>query len=51
MRLHKLDSYLRTLRQMQAVPLSEYLSEELEDFYQFSQEITARFLPTDLAST
>ena len=28
MRLHKLDSYLRTLRQMQAVPQSEYLSDD-----------------------
>ena len=28
MRLHKLDSYLRTLRQMQAVPLDEYLSDD-----------------------
>ena len=28
MRLRKLDSYLRTLRQMQAVPLDEYLSDD-----------------------
>jgi uncharacterized protein YutE (UPF0331/DUF86 family) len=28
MRLHKLDSYLRTLRQMQAVPLDEYLADD-----------------------
>jgi uncharacterized protein YutE (UPF0331/DUF86 family) len=27
-RLRKLDSYLRTLRQMQAVPLDEYLSDD-----------------------
>ena len=27
-RLHKLDSYQRTLRQMQAVPLDEYLSDD-----------------------
>ena len=52
MRLRKLDGYLRTLRQMQAVPLDEYLNddnltEELEDFDQFSQEIIARFLSSD----
>jgi uncharacterized protein YutE (UPF0331/DUF86 family) len=28
MRLRKLDGYLRTLRQMQAVPLDEYLSDD-----------------------
>jgi uncharacterized protein YutE (UPF0331/DUF86 family) len=28
MRLRKLDSYLRTLRQMQAVPLDEYLRDD-----------------------
>ena len=28
MRLRKLDSYLRTLRQMQAVPLNEYLNDD-----------------------
>ena len=27
-RLRKLDSYLRTLRQMQAVPLDEYLNDD-----------------------
>jgi len=37
MRLRKLDSYLRTLRQMQAVPLDEYLSDDN----------IARFLPSD----
>lgn len=60
MRLRKLDSYLRTLRQMQAVPLDEYLNddniqtivhrnltEELEDFDQFSQEIISQFLSPD----